>query len=114
MLSSRRKPSKGITASRRTKVSRCLMRWIWERSTRTVSTTDSIATPKCWPRTMTVTMRVTVMVRGSCTVTQVPAPTRLVSHTSPPALRTAERTTSMPTPRPAISVSDSAVEKPGS
>ncbi len=52
-------------------------------------------------------------VRGSRSSTVVPTPTWVSSSTWPPSFSVLERTTSMPTPRPEMSETVSAVEKPG-
>ena len=50
---------------------------------------------------------------GRCTVNRVPRPGVDSRSMRPPIAATSARTTSMPTPRPAIAVTEVAVEKPG-
>ncbi len=50
---------------------------------------------------------------GSSTVTVVPSPGVLSTETSPSSRRAVERTTSIPTPRPEMSVTSVEVDSPG-
>ena len=60
-----------------------------------------------------ITTCVTAVVSGSTSLKLVPWPAAVAVSMRPPMALTSERTTSMPTPRPASSVTWSAVLKPG-
>ena len=74
---------------------------------------NSIGRPNIWPPASTVITRAMMMLNGRVKRTAVPFPGSLAIVTRPPIRATAERTASIPTPRPEICVTVAAVEKPG-
>jgi hypothetical protein len=60
-----------------------------------------------------ITTCVTAVVSGRISLNDVPLPASVAVSIRPPIATTSERTTSIPTPRPASSVTLVAVEKPG-
>ena len=78
---------------------------------RTISTSvDGTATVLSPQRSITTC--VTAVVSGRTSLNDVPWPAAVAVSMRPPMAITSERTTSMPTPRPASSVTVSTVEKP--
>ena len=73
-----------------------------------VEGTATVASPQ-----RSITTCVTAVVSGSTSLKEVPWPAAVAVSMRPPIALTSERTTSMPTPRPASSVTVSAVLKPG-
>ena len=102
----------GTTRSCRTKPSLLLMVLTRSGGTRTVSDTASIEMPNNCPPASTTMMRDMAMVIGRSSRTVVPTPTLLSRETLPPIWSIAVRTTSIPIPRPEMSDTADAVEKP--
>ena len=82
-------------------------------SSRISSATDDRARAKAWPPARIRRAGMMATVRGMRRTKLVPCPAREVISTWPPIRSMWARTTSMPTPRPEMLVTVSAVEKPG-
>ena len=75
--------------------------------------TESSGTANVWPDDRTMSARTTESVVGRRSIIVVPRPNSDLNSTVPFNASIADRTMSMPTPRPDTSLSAAAVEKPG-
>ena len=80
----------------------------------TISATSNCGNARRCPPACTISAGAIASVSGKRMVKHAPVPADDATLTSPPAASMLARTTSSPTPRPEMDVTDAAVEKPGS